>query len=280
MFGYICPKVCELKVCEFEEYKRYYCGLCKALQKDYSRRSALFLSNDCVFIYILLSALAEDGPEYQKNRCLLHGDRRAREVAIGGFSDYAAALSVMLAYWKADDDVRDTGRFRSRVSRSMLKSAMKKAEKRYPEAAKAVSDMINCVSGLEAEKSSDMDAVSHAFACMFGKVLEYPGAAGWEDLYDLGYNIGKYIYLIDAADDLEKDRESGDYNVLLEKFGDDAERALKEADFSVFMSLSNANGAFGRLKILRNEGILKNTITLGLSERAVEILKGKKVESV
>ena len=280
MFGYVCPKICELKVCEHEEYKRYYCGLCRALRKNYSRYSALFLSNDCVFVYLLISSMSESEPEYEKNRCILNREKRSRIVAVTEGADYAAALSVFLAYCKADDDVRDSGRFKSRFSRSMLKRSLRRASRKYPDADKAVRDMITGISELESEKCSDIDEIANAFAAMFGKLIELSDASEWEDLYDFGYNLGRYIYIMDAVDDLDYDSQSGEYNVLHEKFGDDIDSAREAADFNIFMSLAKAKEAFDRLRINRNKGILLNIITLGLSERAMEVLKGGKVESV
>ena len=276
MFGYILPKTCELKVCEYEDYKSYYCGLCKVIRKNYSNYAAMFLSNDCVFMYILFSALSESIPVFKKNACILHG-RRCRYKLFDTGDDYAAAICVLLAAAKIKDDIIDTGKQKSKTAAAFMKKAEKKARKKYPEAAKAVDDMMAEVLRLEQEKSSDIDALAHSFACMLGKLFEKADEESWEALYDLGYNIGRYVYLIDAADDMEKDSKSGEFNVFLEKYGSDIKSAKKSARFNLMMSLAQAKNALDRLTIKKNKGILLNIITVGLTEKAHAVLKGEKI---
>ena len=276
MFGYICPKTCELKVCEYENYKSYYCGLCKVIRKNYSNYAALFLSNDCVFMYILFSALSDSVPVFKKNNCILHGSKCKYKFFDDG-SDYAAAICVLLSAAKIKDDVMDSGKLKSKMAASFIKKAQKKAEKKYPEAAKAVSDMTSAVLELENKKSSDIDALAHSFACMLGKLFEQADETSWEQLYDLGYNIGRYVYLIDAIDDLEKDKQSGEYNVFFEKFGEDTQAAKKSARFNLMISLAQAKKALDSLTVKKNQGILFNIITVGLTEKAQAVLEGEKI---
>jgi hypothetical protein len=278
MFGYVCPKICELKVCEFENYKSYYCGLCKTVRKNYSNYAALFLSNDCVFMYILFSSVSDTKPELVKNWCILHG-RKCKYTINDKGADYAAAIGVLLTAAKIEDDIRDTGRLKSRFARLLLRGAEKKAAARYPEAKKAIDDMTSLVVSLEREGSDDIDALSHSFACMLGKLFEAADEKNWETLYELGYNIGRYIYIIDAADDMQEDKEKGEYNVFLQRFGEDRTQAEKSAKFNLFMSLAQAKKAFDSLTIIKNQGILLNVITHGMTEKAQSVLKKEETAS-
>lgn len=269
----------ELKIREFKEYKAYYCGLCKSIKKYYGEFARFALSNDCAFLYILAASLKETCVKEEKCPCALHPLQKRTQIITDG-CDYAAAVNVLLTYHKCLDDIKDGGK-KSAVYKIFINKAYNEAQNKYSEVKDSILGMEERLSECEKEKSGDTDKAAHSFAVMLGRIFEFLDENQWEPLYDLGYNLGRWIYLIDAADDLEKDKKEGNYNVFLNKFpGKDFKEIRKEAEFSLYMSLACAKEAFLKLKIYKNKDILLNILEKGLKEKTEIVLKGKDIESV
>ena len=86
-----------------------------------------------------------------------------------------------------------------------------------------------------------------------------------DDLRQVGFYIGKFIYLMDALDDVEKDKKSGNYNPFLSiadqpDFEENAEKIL-------LMMTAEASRAFEKLPILENVDILRNILYAGIWEK-------------
>lgn len=265
---------CELKVHEFETYKAYYCGLCKALKHEYTLIASSLVSYDCAFLYLLADSLGSETNIPEPCACLLHPLEKRLQIVTDA-AQYPAAVNVLLAYYKMKDDVEDGQKFKAAAA-PFLRPAFKKASSLYPETAKAVSMMQRALSGIQEKKSGNVDEPSGAFGVMLGKIFERLDADKWEDLYGLGYNLGRWLYIIDAADDLIKDEKSGNYNVFLNKYGESGSPEIgKEAEFNLYFSLARAAEAYGRLPVRKNKEILDNIFYLGLKQKTQFVLKGE-----
>lgn len=277
MFGYVCPLKSELRIREYEVYKSYYCGLCKTLKKNYGFISSLFLSNDCTFLYMVCDSLEEEFV-CEPCKCGVHPFRKCAK-AVSKWADYAAAVNVLLAYGKLADDKKDSKK--GYVLSFLLKRAYKKALKKYSNVNDYIKGMLETLWKCESEKSGDTDKTAHSFAVMLGRIFEEADENQWEELYDFGYNLGRWIYLADAADDIKKDIKSGEYNVFLQKYGNVALKDIKdEVAFSLNISLAKAKEAFNKIKIKKNKEIIENVICLGLPDNTNKVLKGEKVGSL
>ncbi len=277
MFGYIVPFVCEMKVHEYETFSAYYCGLCKELKRAYKKSIAL--NYDCTFLYILADSLSGEMPNAQVCKCFLHPIRKRVEVSGKGLS-YAADINILMAYSKIADDYLDGGKKLSSFLRlAMFKRAYKKAAARVPEIAKLAKDMADELHVLEENNSANTDALAHTYACLFGKVAEGINPLYSHILYDLGYHLGRWVYLIDAYDDIEKDKKNGEYNVFVNKYGDKSKEEIrKEVEFTLHYTLSQASKAIDRLEFTHNGAILKNIVKLGLREQTKKILSEGKTD--
>jgi len=272
MFGYIAPQKCELKVHEFETYKAYYCGLCKALKHEYTLVSSSLVSYDCAFLYLLADSLAGEEHSAEPCVCLLHPMEKRLQI-LSESAAYPAAVNVLLSYYKMKDDMED-GKKAAALAAPFIHPAFKKASAHYPETAGDVSMMYSALSGIQARQSGNVDEPAGAFGVMLGKIFEKLDGERWEDLYDVGYNLGRWLYIIDAADDLEKDEKTGDYNVFLKKYGESRHPKIREeAEFNLYFSLAQAAEAYGRLPVLKNKGLLDNVFYLGLKEKTQFILE-------
>lgn len=274
MFGYVTPLIREMKVGEYWLYRAYYCGLCKALQTEYKKSAAL--NFDCAFLYLLADSLQNNETDVQPARCALH-PVRGRSKVVSPCASFAAAVNVLMAAAKLDDDVADGGGMTARLRRLLFRRAYKKAAKQLPGLNQKMLETAARLHELETAGSADTDAAADTYARLLGGVLEDMDVVQSHILYELGYNIGRWTYLVDAYDDVEEDLKTGNYNVYAAKYGAGAREngaAKKEIELGLHFTLSRAADALSRLGLKKNRNILQNIVSLGLLERTKNVLAG------
>ncbi len=281
MFGYIKPRASELRIREYDCYKAYYCGLCRSMGACTGQCSRMTLSYDFVFLATVRCYLTGEQPKIKKIRCLVHPFRRRNAVIESAQLNYCADASVLLAYQKCRDDRLDEKgfrRFRASIAMFFLSGAYKKAKKRHPALDQKISDVLD---RLHAYEQSDASLSADEPAAIFGELMR---AVFAEDLKgtaarlasEIGYHIGKWIYLTDAADDLESDLRHGRFNPYLRLFGgtvDEQERSSVRLALTAI--LCDAERAF---LLMENapcpeiHEILANILYLGLPDAAEKAL--------
>ena len=238
MFGYIKPENGELLVKEYQQYRGVYCGLCKALGKEYGVTARLTLSYDCTFLALVLLAVQPECAGFQKSRCVVNPMKKCTYCT--GHPEVfrlPSALSVLTMYHKLRDDILDGGFFGKLRSYCMLPLAIrpyKKASRDYPELASVLSEMMESQRAVEREDTPSMDACAEPTAKMLSQVFAMAAASPEQKriFETIGYFMGKWIYVIDAADDLEDDLKKGAFNPLIRLHGltkDSPPAALQEA---------------------------------------------------
>lgn len=272
MFGYIGVYRPELKIKESDTFKAYYCGLCRALKSGYSPTARLLLSYDCTFLYLLCDALSDARPDYSKRRCPAHPLKK--RFCAGGNAGYAAAVNVLLGTESLRDHARD-GRKGFGILAAVYSKSRKKAAKLYPRTDRIIKESMEKLLKIEERRESDIDVAADAFAEMLGGIFEEIDS-GNRALRSLGYNMGRWVYIMDALDDFEKDVRKNNYNPLAARFGNELNDEVKNsAEFNLNASVSGAAMAYDLLDIKKHDGILKNIIYLGLYKKAEEVLGGK-----
>lgn len=269
MFGYLSVQRGELLVKEYETFRAYYCGLCKELS-NYGVKGRMLLSYDCAFLYLLASALSEEKPSYEAVRCLVHPVNKVPRTLTAG-REYAAAANVLLGYYSLKDHAVDGKNPLYHAAAGTYHAAVKKAAAKYPKADAAIRMQLEALHGLEERGCANIDEAADAFATMLG-ALFLPLGEQKQVLQVLGYHIGRYLYLIDAADDLQKDEKSGNYNPFLRRFGRDKAAIIASARYNLLSSAAGAGKALDLLDLKRHGGILENVIYLGMPERAEKVL--------
>lgn len=261
MFGYINVNKEELKIKDFNKYRSFYCGVCKSLGKNYGIWGQATLSYDMTFVAIVLSSLYEDETKPQKARCVLHPIVPHMEL-VNEYTDYAAAMNVLLTYYKLKDDWQDEKSIKSQSFAGLLKRAYKKAVKKYPRQAKVIQDCIKEQAELEAGKVYDLDDISAPTGKILQEIFDMKEDMWQKNTRKLGFYLGKYIYLLDAYVDLPKDIKKNSFNPFITmkenpEFYDKCENIL-------VMLASEAANAFERLPILENEDIIRNILYSGI----------------
>ncbi|HAG69663.1 MAG TPA: hypothetical protein DCL38_06795 [Lachnospiraceae bacterium] len=263
MFGYVTVNKQELKFREFDRYRAYYCGLCQELKERYGKTAQFTLSYDMTFVIMLLSVLYEEEAGEGMVRCLAHPFEK-HPTRKNRFTSYAADMNLLLSYEKCEDDWRDERRPVRKLYAMSLRNRVKRVKEQYPLKVKAITDSLELISRLEKEKESNIDLPAGAFGEIMAQVLAYKQDE-WEDtLKRLGFFLGKFVYIADAYEDLEKDRRSGSYNpLLLRKNGEgDVDSDVEEM---LVMMMGECSRAFERLPIVDGDvEILRNILYSGV----------------
>ncbi len=269
MFGYLQVQKSELKVREWEAYKSVYCGLCKQMGKDYSFLTRLSLSYDCTFYAMLLMSLERSCTGFCKGRCKFNPLKKCDFAVCSGDSySKAAAFSVISAYYKLMDDLTDSGFFKRLAVRLVLpffKRWHKKAAKRYPELEEIVAHMMEQQAAAEQKENPGVDICAHPTGEMLAAVLslEAKDALQKRVFYEFGYHIGRWIYLMDAADDLEKDIKKNNFNPFKAYEGDVEEYQTRLLN----QSLARAYDAYNLIETVDFKGILDNMMLYGFPSK-------------
>lgn len=222
MFGYVRARWDTLPEAAAENYKAVYCGLCRTMGKKYGPFSRLFLNYDLTLLAMLLM-----GPEETLcsacRACPRHPIRGRPACGGGRWLDTAAGESIILTYWKLRDTVADEGFFQglgARLFSALLKPAYRKAQKVYPHFDTQVVSLLEELRELEGEGCPSIDRTADCFARLLRAAAPTTGGNDRDRaLSEFLYHMGRWVYLIDAVDDLPEDRRRGRYNPVLARFG-------------------------------------------------------------
>lgn len=268
MFGYLQIQKSELLVREAEAYKAVYCGLCRQMGKDYSGLTRFTLSYDCTFYAMFLMSLNRSCKGFKDGRCTCNPLKKCKFATDEGDAyGKAAAFSMISVYYKIIDDIQDSGFFKKllcRIIKPFFSHQRKKAADKYPDMDKAVSDMMKMQYDAEHSEKPSVDMSAHPTALMLAAVLsaEAHDEIQKRVLYEFGYHIGRWIYLVDAADDIEKDIKSNGFNPFVNKKTGE----VKSSDYITAVlnqSLARAYDAYNLLNFTDFKGILDNMMLLG-----------------
>ncbi len=278
MFGYITVNRPELKVREFETYRGYYCGLCHELFRRFGPKGSLLLNYDMTFLAMLLDSVYEPEITSADRRCLPHPVMAHREIRTK-YTAYAADMTILLAWHKANDDWADDRSLSGEGIRILLGREYRRLRKKYPRQASALEQQIAALGALEAagernpEKTADCSGhfLAEVFVCR-------------EDLWapmlrEMGYFLGRFVYLMDAYEDGEKDRKKGTFNALEGMRAEDPDGFAAAAEELLVAQMSACAAAFEQLPAVRNLSILRNIVYSGVWNKYRTVLKAEKKDN-
>lgn len=260
MFGYININKMELKFKEYYSYKGYYCGLCKSLKTKYGNISRLTLNYDMTFLILLLTSLYEPDNKIYNERCLVH-PKEKQLIIQNDITDYAASLNVVLSYYNMLDNWKDDRDYKSLAAAKILEKGFKKSSSVLNDLTETVKLCLNNISMLEKQNIDDIDAVSNEFGYMMEEMFLYKKDHWEQSLRKIGFYIGKYIYFIDAYDDMKKDEEKGSYNPFNKL---NIENKEEYARSLLMLNLSLLSDEIEKLPLVQDKGIIDNIIYSGM----------------
>ena len=214
MFGYVrLPQ--DLPEEERNRFGRAYCGLCHTLGTRYGPAARFILNYDFTFLAILLSE-KEEGPIHH-GRCAAHPVHGRDRLESSPALDLAADESVILAYWQARDGVEDHDwlhGLKYRAVSAVLEPAYRKAAALRPDFDESTRRQLRLLAELEGEHCPSIDRAADTFAILLrGAAQSVDEPVRRRVLEQIFYHLGRWVYLVDAADDLKKDAASGNYKI-------------------------------------------------------------------
>lgn len=267
MFGYVTINKDELKIKDYRKYQSYYCGVCRSLARNYGLTGRMTLTYDMTFLALLLGSLYEDRTKPIMKRCVPHPVKPHEEIC-NEYTDYAAAMNVMLSYYKLKDDWEDEKSVKGAAFAGILKRAYKKAARCYPAQARAIRRYIKNQHRCEESCEKSADTAACPTGEMLADIFDMKGGVWQRDLRRMGFFLGKFIYIMDAFDDLEEDIRHNNYNPLRISYtGRTAEerRAFdRECREMLTMFAAQSSMAFEALPVLDNADILRNILYSGI----------------
>lgn len=270
MFGYVRPRIDVLAAEEMDAYRAAYCGLCRALGKQYGFRARFLVNYDMTFLYLLRSGVRVRA-EAASCWCPARGcGRKVCTLDPDGY-ETVTACTVILCVEKLRDNLRDEGFLRSlpyRFLRLLYRRAYKKAARRLPAFAALTADQLSRLRTLEAAQSPSIDATADAFArIVAGCVADLEDPALRRPMEQVLYQTGRFLYLADALDDLREDCKHEAYNPLRFRFApNQGELSEQEMDYLTQLTDSSVNLAGAALALLplqTCDRLLENTVYLG-----------------
>ena len=121
-------------------------------------------------------------------------------------------MNIFLTYYKCKDDWNDERSIPGLVFGKLLENKEKKSEKLWSKKVQTIVSCLDELSELEKENATDIDRVSGCFGRIMAEIFAYREDV-WEPTLRRGdFYFGKFIYLLDAYDDVEEDVKKGNYN--------------------------------------------------------------------
>lgn len=261
MFGYVTVCEPELKVKDLKKYRAYYCGLCRTLKEDYGFMGQMTLTYDMTFAVILLSSLYETTTKHEEHRCKVHPAKR-QHMLQNEITSYAVAMNVLLAYYHMEDDWQDDRKVSSLMTKSLIQGKAKKIIEKYPRQSEIIRKSLKELGECEHENSMDIDRAAGCFGRLMAELFVWKEDIWEKTLRKMGFYLGKFIYLMDAYEDLPEDRKKNRYNPLKEL----AKRPDYEAQMEQIlrMMIAESTVRFEQLPCLVDVDILRNILYDGV----------------
>ncbi len=287
MLGYVKAYKAELKMKDYELYRGVYCSLCRSLGRNYSPIAQLFLSYDFTLAALLKLAVSENGCEFAQKRCPYNPAKKCLNCSEKTIFDMCAHAVIITVFYKILDNISDSKGLKKLgavLIYPLIALMHRKASRLAPDIEKAVSLAMTEQGKAEKKENIGIDEAAHPSADALGKIFS-GGRTG--SLYAYGYMVGRFVYILDAADDLENDIKHGCFNPFKKDYPDISDEKIRK-EFSekargmLNLTQSAALEALDEIETRRFADILENITLDGLEASAAEVLdryEGKSVKA-
>ena len=260
MFGYVTANWKELTPEQQDRYGSVYCGICRGIRRQSSNVSRLGLSYDMAFLALLLMSLYEPEEEIGKNGCMMHPVKR-RPWVDNSYIRYSADMNVVLAYYNCLDDWQDDKKISAKVMVEALGKHYPAIEERYPRQCTAIRECLEKLSRLEKAGCANPDEPAGAFGELMAELLVYEEDMWAPTLRQMGFSLGRFIYLMDAAMDYDMDKRKHKYNPYLAMgTGKDPERWEEY----LVLTMGRCTESFEKLPLVQDKALLDNILYSGV----------------
>ena len=282
MLGYVKPDRAELRIREYELYRGIYCSLCNALGRNYSPAARLLLSYDFTLAAMIRLASAQSSCDFEIKHCPFNPAKKCSFCKRESELDYCAHIIIIITYYKLIDNIKDRGFFKKLAALLLLPviSLMhKKAAKKAPDAERIIAESMKNQADIEKSENCSLDEAAHNSAFATGKILSagFEGETA-EKLDSLGYLLGRFVYIIDAADDLEDDIKKKNFNPFMGEFpsldSDESKKAFAQrAEKALNLTQGRLLEIKDTLEFRRFGAIIDNILSGGLDKSADAVIR-------
>ena len=260
MFGYVTASIKELEKDEERRYGAVYCGICRRIRIQSGNVARLGLSYDMAFLALLLMSLYEPEETAGERACMMHPVKK-RPWVDNGYVQYAADMNVVLGYYNCLDDWQDDGKISAKLLAQQFGKHVPEIEERYPRQCSAIANCIRQLSELEKSSCGNPDEPASCFGRLMGELLTYEEDLWAPTLRQMGFYLGRFIYLLDAALDYDKDEKKGKYNPYLAMgTGKDWPRWEEY----LVLTMGRCTEAFEKLPLVQDKSLLDNILYSGV----------------
>lgn len=286
MFGYVKPDKAELKIKEYETYKAIYCSLCKTLEKEYGLLSRFFLTYDATFFVLFLKSILQTSADCAHNGvCRFNPLKKCNYIDEDEILKKAAALTVIMFYYKLRDNISDCA-FHKKILAFLIypyiKIKFNKAAKKYSQYNDIIKTQMKRQGELEQSQNKSVDLACDPSAKALSEIfaVDVQGSEQEQLIKRTAYCVGRWVYLMDAFDDLEADIKSGSYNPFsayyeLKDISDISDKVTKEIIGRIRLTANEAAASFEKIDKGCYNSVVENIIFDGM-ENELNILINKK----
>ena len=279
MFGYVRADTPYLFIKDDKLYRAMYCGLCKGIGETCGQCARMGLSYDVTFLSVLLHNILGEDVTIEKSHCLTHCIRSREMANVDELTRQLGALNTLLAYYKYTDDILDGDKGRGK--RLWFKKGFRLAKKKYPEIEKIVRENLKTQEEVEKSGADSLDRAADATANMLAEFSRYAlGEKSTEHTEKLFYSLGKWIYLIDALDDYDKDLKKGAYNPFRLAYGGGSRKELltgahgEEINFVFHAIFFDIRESLANIEFRFNRDLSDNILLRGLPAMTKRVMNG------
>lgn len=260
MFEYIKNNKKEWSGTDRYIYKKYFNGINYSLKKKIGQKSQTFLNIDMTFLAILLSGIYEPKekveifnshfPPFKKHK-------RINSIII----DYVSDMYILLGYYKLYAEYMYTGNILKKRKADSIKPYLNKIKDKYERQIDVIEKSF--MKFHEAEKSGEdnLSLVSNFNGEMYQSIFLYKENDRWsKDLSDMGFAIGKFLYILNSYEDIEHDIKIKKYNPIVKS------KRFYKVNFETFIrqlietELKCVRDCFNKMPIEKNYDVLNNIL--------------------
>lgn len=278
MFGYVRPVLNELSQKQRSAYQSAYCGLCHAMGQRHGWLARLTLNYDFTLLALLHYGCSASSTTVCC-RCPVHPFRKRQVCLCGSALEAAADESMILTWYKLSDDISDRSSIAGlpfRLLRLLFQKAYRRAAHARPNFDSAVHHEMERLRCLEREHSTQLDRIADTFAkILAAAAVDCADGTQRRAMEQLLYHLGRWIYLVDAWDDLEEDRKAGRYNPLNARFKGDAPKERDYVNTTMTHSVRLICSAFNLMEFGPWRTVIENIFYHGLPSVQSAVLNGR-----
>jgi len=261
VFGYVLTNCKALTEEQRSRFRSLYCGMCETMKRRYGNLERLTLSYDMTFLALVLSALYEPDEITGKTRCAAH-PFKAHDYVLTPVMEYAVDMNVALAYHKCRDNWQDDKNPAYAAAAGLLKGAYLRAKSHQPEKCRIIEEWMEGIAAYEASDRVEIDPPMNMTGRMMGMIFRWKDDIWADSLSRMGDALGRFIYFMDAYDDLSADVKRNKFNPLKSMMHQtDYEDVCKDA---LMMMIAECADEFERLPIIRDADLIRNILYSGV----------------